>query len=353
MTVDILTSSDAQTEAVQRHLDPALPPATIHALRRSKVLGIAEKIIGGAAPLGRIGYLTANLDLLGSYDALVVPETTSTLLKTRLGLKNTKLLFIPHGAGDRSISFSPDIAHFDFVRTPGEKTRQRMLDAGVARADASAVIGYPKFDSRVASSGEPIFANDRPVVFYNPHFDPKLSSWFDFGLPLLEYFADQDKYNLIVAPHVMLFRRRVLASVEHRLVRLRKEIPERFKQLDHIHIDEGSLNCVDMTYTRMADIYVGDVSSQVYEFIARPRPAIFLNSHDAEWQNDPNYAFWQFGPVVDDPAQFGYALDAAIPLQDKYRRAQEETLAQTFDLSEDESSSDRAARALVEFLSRD
>ncbi|WP_209348500.1 hypothetical protein [Pontixanthobacter sp. CEM42] len=353
MIVDVLSSSDAQSEVVKRHLDPDLDAPTIHSLKPSKALGLAENMIGGAAPLGRVGFLAANLDLLRSYDALVVPETTSTMLKTKFGLTDTKLIMFPHGAGDRSIGFSPDYAHFDFVMLPGEKTRGRMLEAGLIRSDASAVVGYPKFDSRVRASEQPIFANDRPVVFYNPHFDPRLSSWYDFGIPLLEYFAGQTQYNLVVAPHVMLFRRKLLASVEHRVLRWRQTVPERFKRLDHIHIDEGSPNSVDMTYTRMGDVYIGDVSSQVYEFIAQPRPAIFLNSHDADWRDSPNYAFWKFGPVVDDADGLGEALEQAVPLQDHYRKEQEKALRQTFDLDPIRSSADRAAMAIAEFLGRE
>jgi len=353
ITVDVLSSSEAQTEAVARHLDPALEAPTSHSLRSSTFLNLAEAFIGRAAPLGRIGYLTANRSLLSQYDALVVPETTTTLLKTRLGLSETKLIHIPHGAGDRSISISPDIAHFDFVMLPGEKTRKRMLEAGVVREDDSAVVGYPKFESRVSASESPIFANDRPTVFYNPHFDPKLSSWFDFGLPMLEYFADQQDYNLILAPHVMLFRRKVLASVEHRTIKIRRDIPERFYNIDHIHIDTGSLNSVDMTYTRMADIYVGDVSSQIYEFIAEPRPAIFLNSHIEDWQGDPSYVFWNFGPVVDDMRDFGSAMARAVPLNEHFAAQQSRIFEQSMDIKPDTSSSDRAARAIANYLKRE
>ena len=35
-----------------------------------------------------------------------------------------------------------------------------------------------------------------------------------------------------------------------------------------------------------ADVYLGDVSSQVYEFIYKPRPCLFLNSNEIEWTND-------------------------------------------------------------------
>lgn len=77
------------------------------------------------------------------------------------------------------------------------------------------------------------------------------------GIEVLEWFARQDDYNLIFAPHVMLFRRRLHTSVEHRRIRLRRRIPERLRNLSHIRIDTGSQNSVDMSYVLAADIYLG------------------------------------------------------------------------------------------------
>jgi len=178
---------------------------------------------------------------------------------------------MPHGAGDRQISFSPGIKHFDYVLLPGQKTQKQMLDAGVIRPNNNEIVGYPKFDSPTLGERKRFFDNDKPVVLYNPHFDPQLSSWFKYGEQILDYFANQDQYNIIFAPHVMLFQRTILGSVEHRTVKIRRTLPQRFKGLPHIHIDTGSINSVDMSYTRAADIYIGDVSSQVYEFIERPK----------------------------------------------------------------------------------
>ncbi len=48
-----------------------------------------------------------------------------------------------------------------------------------------------------------------------------------------------------------------------------------------------------MSYTTAADIYLGDVSSQVYEFLYEPRPCLFLNSHEFAWKSDPNFAHWK------------------------------------------------------------
>ena len=148
----------------------------------------------------------------------------------------------------------------------------------------------------------------------------------------------------------MLFQRKILASVEHRLLRFRQRIDPRYAALDHIHIDTGSSRSVDMTYTSAADIYLGDVSSQIYEYIRTPRPAIFLNSHEAEWRGNPNYEHWTFGPVLDDPAGLGAALAEVTPLPDEYRHVQTQAFAYSFDMDSDQPPSQRAADAIADYL---
>jgi len=351
--VEVLAADSKQAAAAESHFDPDLPKPVIHLLQGNRLANAVEWLTGRALPVGRIGRLSANLGLLGSYDALVTPETTSTLLKTRFGLTRPRLIHSPHGAGDRSIAISPDIADFDFVLLPGDKTRDRMLASGIVRPADHAVVGYPKFDAQSLAKRQRLFANDRPTVLYNPHFDPALSSWFDFGIDILEYFARQDQYNLIVAPHVMLFQRRILASVEHRKLRFRRNIPAKYYDFDHIQIDTGSASSVDMTYTRNADIYVGDVSSQIYEFIERPGPAIFLNSHGAQWQTDPNYSFWNFGPVASDIGEFAEAMNAAVPLGNKFKQNQLRAFCETFSVNVLKSASSRAATAIADYLVRE
>ena len=316
-------------------------------------MNLLEAATGRIVPFGRIDRLARNATRLDELDALVVPETTSILLKTRFGANRAKLIFLPHGAGDRSISVSREMAKFDFLLLPGAKTRDRMIDQGIARDGDCAVVGYPKFESRSARHAEPLFANDRPTVLYNPHFDPMLSSWHDLGLEVLEFFARQDRFNLIFAPHVMLFRRRIQASMEHRRIRFRKSIPLEYFNLPHVRIDLGSAKCVDMTYTNFADIYLGDVSSQIYEFIRTPRPVVFLNSHRAHWRENPNYAFWSLGPVVETVQELEQALAGALPLREGARVRQVEAFNRTFDIDPERSSASRAAAAIVEFLSRD
>jgi CDP-glycerol glycerophosphotransferase (TagB/SpsB family) len=102
-----------------------------------------------------------------------------------------------------------------------------------------------------------------------------------------------------------------------------------------------------MSYTLMADLYLGDVSSQVYEFLLRPRPCLFLNSQGVDWRNDPNYAQWQAGPVIDRPAQLATGLKRAFESHTgEYLAVQQQMFARSFDL-DDRPSSSRAAEVLM------
>ena len=350
--IEVITSSERQADAVRQFLDPALPMPAFWSIRPNRSVQLIEKMLGNMVPLNRLSSLKRAAELFRHFDALVVPETTTTFLKKNRPSERPRLIFFPHGAGDRSIGFSPEIRLFDYVLLPGEKTRDRMLAAGVVRPDNHRIVGYPKFEAYANRPPAKLFDNDKPTVLYNPHFDPLLSSWFRFGKQILDYFANQNDYNLIFAPHVMLFQRKILASVEHRLLRFRQPLDPRYDRLDHIHIDTGSPRSVDMTYTNAADIYLGDVSSQIYEFIQTPRPAIFLNSHGAEWQDNANYEHWTFGPVLDDIANLGATLDAVLPLSDTCRQAQARAFAYSFDMDNPDTPSRRAAAAISEFLER-
>jgi hypothetical protein len=106
-----------------------------------------------------------------------------------------------------------------------------------------------------------------------------------------------------------------------------------------------------MTYTRAADVYLGDVSSQVCEFLVRPRPCLFANPRHLAWRSDPSFAAWRLGPVFDDIAQLGDALDEAIVGQPRRVEAQRAYVAETFDLSATPSAI-RAAEAIRDFLAQ-
>src|SRR5690606_14028882 len=99
----------------------------------------------------------------------------------------------------------------------------------------------------------------------------------------------------------------------------------------------------------LADVYIGDVSSQVYEFLYRPRPCLHLNAHGVSWQRDPDYTHWRAGPVVGPDADIVDAVDRAIATHGDYLATQRELLSDTFSVTA-EPATDRAARAIATFV---
>ena len=119
----------------------------------------------------------------------------------------------------------------------------------------------------------------------------------------------------------------------------------------NIRIDLGSQASIDMTYTRAADVYIGDVSSQIYEFLAVPRAAIFLDGHGAkDWAAHENYQFWHNGPVVRSAAEFEALLPHWREIAAEYRVEQERLSAFTIDRGT-EAASVRGARAIADYVS--
>jgi hypothetical protein len=328
-------------------IGPAVRLVELGLRRRSRRL--ARNVLEGVLPAAKLMIYADNLDFFRSLDVLVVAEKTSLVLKTRYGLRDLKIVHTRHGAGDRAIGFDKASSGFDHVLVSGPKIRDRLIgEAGVA-PDAISIVGYPKFDIAEPSRVHPLMDDGRPVVLYNPHPSPHLSSWFQVGRQVLDWFAEHDDYHLIFAPHVMLFERPFVLTVDKLRIDRPGRIEERYLRAPNIHIDLGSRASTTMAYTNRADIYLGDVSSQVYEFLVRPRPCIFLNPNGFAWQGDPNFTHWRTGEVIGGVDRLGEALAQARDRHaTTYRQVQQALFDASFDLT-DEPSSVRAARALATF----
>jgi len=351
LNIDVLTSTEEQKLLVKSGLSEELCKHTNFVdLDVGKTDRGLLRAANAIAPARRIMVLKQNLELLSKYSAFIVPESTSLILKTQFGLNHLKFILTHHGAGDRSVAQKDSIREFDFVLVAGEKDEKRHKERGLIRDGHYAITGYPKFDFVPHTQiGLNLFNNDNPVVVYNPHFDPHLSSWYDMGVEVLEAFAQTPDLNLIFAPHIMLFKRKVHTSVEYKKVRLRKNLPKRFYSKPNIHVDLGSSRSVDMTYTRYADVYLGDVSSQIYEFLETRRPTLFLNSHQSDWQGNPFYLNWTTGPVLENTDDLIDVIRQIQHTHSDYISAQNLAFNETFEFSE-EKSSIRAADAIASFL---
>lgn len=338
--------------ATDRHLDFARrlaqrygldAPVRYRLLDRPWIARLRELLTGELAPKKK-HTLAINADYLSSFDALVTPERTSLALR-RHGLiaPRTRLVYTGHGAGDRAMAVTPEIREFDFVFTFGPKLEKRRLDLGLIRPGAYATGVYAKFDWVLARGEQkPLFNNGRPTVLYSPHFDETLSSWPQVGWQVLDYFAQSERYNLVFAPHVRMFEPPTRAK--YRAFR-------RYGDLPHMRIDLGSEHSIDMSYTLGADAYLGDVSSQIAEFLLRPRPCVFLNPQRTVWQADPNYRFWTLGPVLEDVAGLDAALQKSFDTHCAYQELQQRYFEDTFGGAlGSEPSARRGADLLVEFL---
>ncbi|QJU56506.1 hypothetical protein HL653_00745 [Sphingomonas sp. AP4-R1] len=321
-----------------------LQPLTLKSRRSKIIAGVSEYI----APAAKLLIYGDNLDFFRSLDVLVVAEKTSLILKTRYGLDHLKMVHTRHGAGDRAIGFDPASALFDQVLVSGPKIRDRLVNEAKVPCDRVSIVGYPKFDMAEPARAHGLIDDDRPIVLYNPHVSPHLSSWYKMGRQVLDWFVEHEEYQLIFAPHVMLYERPFVLTIDKLRIDRAGPIDQRYLRAPNIHIDLGSRASTTMAYTNRADIYLGDVSSQVYEFLYRPRPCVFLNAHKVAWRGDANFAHWAAGPVIDRVADLGAALATARSEQtDLYRPVQERLFRYSFDLR-DTPSSDRAAKAIAE-----
>lgn len=285
----------------------------------------------------RVRYvLNHNRRYLHRFDALVM---TDAHLIGNDPTHRSKLVLAGHGPGPRAHGRYPDMGHFDLLLQSGRARLELMKRVGKVDEDKCRIIGYPKFDlARGGLQRQSLFGNDRPVVLYNPHFNTRESSWSRWGEQVLEYFLAHPQYNLVFAPHALLS------------VHLRPRLARRYLRAPNIHVDLDGPALIDMTYTTLADIYLGDASSQAYEFVGhRPRPCIFLDSHGRRWQDNPNLAMWRMGDVIQDIDGLDSALQMAGEHFKRYRVVQKRLVADTFDTGPIPAGR-RGALAIIELL---
>lgn len=331
--VHVAAATPAHRDFIKTLLAKHAPDAKVH-------LDLLSRPWFKANP-GKKKMMATNLRYLRSFNAIVVPERTSLFMR-QLGLGKTRLIWTRHGAGDRAVGFAPDVDQFDFVLVSGRKIERRLLNAGLIRPGNYSSGVYAKFDW-MGQSHDPhaLFDNGRPTVLYNPHFQEPLSSWKKYGIDVLNFFANSDQYNLIFAPHVRLFD--IPLDINYKSF-------EPYRILPNIHIDQGSEKSIDMTYVSAADMYLGDVSSQVAEFVTRPRPCLFLDSHSPDWRGNLDYECWNLGPVINGLDDFREKIAAAFASHSEYLPAQRHYAAETFGIMPGEASAARGADAIVDFL---
>lgn len=277
--------------------------------------------------------------LLKKAGAIIGTSHPTAGILNKMGISKPIMIYIDHGCGDRKYSFEPTLGQYDFLLISGRNTRNRLAEENVSRREKTSIIGYPKFDNPVVIKDlrKKLFRQDRKIVYYAPHWEPALTSYKKWGNTIIDFFKNDEKYNLIFAPHLLL---------KHWHHQYNYDV--NFHSSDNICVDFGSRLSVDTSYVRIADYYIGDVSSLIYEWIGiRPRPAVFLNAHEINWRNNKDYRHWEYGPVIDDIEKLPGALKNAK--QSRWLKLQAERINEYMDISE-QSASKRAAFAIMSRL---
>lgn len=272
--------------------------------------------------------------------AIVVPERTSA--KLRVMGWSRPLIHFRHGAGDRAPASEARLRAFDLIIVPGEKDVERAVARGIDPGRLRAA-GYVKLDylETGATPVAPLFDNGLRTVFYNPHFDARSSS-ISAAREVIARFRAQDRYNLVFAPHVR--------AVENLSVGERRALEE-LAVPGRILVDLGSPGLFDMRYVRAADLYLGDMSSQLYEFLVHPRPVAFINFHRVTWREDPRYAGWHLGEVAEDLSELMATVDRAFASHARKAALQQQAVA--FAFGEYRGATARAADIVLDFLAQD
>lgn len=313
VTLFVLSHKDAAAAAtVIRENGLAMPAITI------MTIPLALRPLAKAG-LGKILALATWSGHLARARVLLCAERTSTILR-RLRPDCPPIVHIPHGAGDRAVGFEPRFKLFDQVLVAGNKDRDRLIASGLVAPEDCLVAGPIKL-AAILERGiarPPLFDNARPTILFNPHFSKKHSSLDSFGRQLAEAVRKDGRYNLVIAPHA-----RMAKSWSKR----RRRSWQALAETGRIIVDLGSPRCNDMTYTLGADLYIGDVSSQVYEFLIRPRPCLFVDAKGIDWQGSEDYAMWHFGEVVAPDCAPIAAIDRAFAQHGAYVAWQRQRMA--------------------------
>ena len=221
-------------------------------------------------------------------------------------IKCPTLFYLYHGTGTREYGFESKLKDFDYILAPGNYHKKRLKKTLLLTDEKISIIGTPKSDWLKLKKDKEhnFFENDFPIFYYVPHWNKDLSSYLKWRKIILNYFINNNQYNLIFAPHPL---------IKHLSKKEGYKLETSLKDSNNIIIDHGGKNSIDGTYTAIADIYIGDVSSMVTEWIMQePRPCIFINAHKKKWEGNDDYYMWKFGNVVDEIDEFKKIVNKSI-----------------------------------------
>lgn len=218
-----------------------------------------------------------------------------------------------HGVSFKSYLTAESYDDYDLTLLPGESSYRRIVQAGNTHSlDRLQIVGLPKLDPLFTPEkpGErervlkALDLSNRPTVLYCPTWNNLGANLYHSSLnsflPLLQEWSDQ--YNLIIKPHPNTF------ETEPELIASLKAMIEQKTPIKLI--DRSSPFCWDaIPLYRLADIYLGDVSSTNMEFFTTAKPVVLIRlpSHGSEFE-----AQWPYAKTVAEIDKIPHAIETAL-----------------------------------------
>lgn len=313
LPIDLWVSTSVHEGLLGRWAESFGPRALIHIRRAPGFRVLPDDGRGRNPPLPpKLPMLFRLAPRLAEARVAVCAELTSLWLPTMMPFLPVRFIKTAHGAGTIQRRTDPRrrATHLTLVPSAREWAEYMALGVPAKRVIAT---GYVKASFRHRTPRAHLFPDGRPIIVYAPHWQEHRSSWWDWGREIVAMLAGQDRFNVILAPHQRLAERdpairAVLADAA---------------RSPHVHADIDSFATVDGSYMAAADIYLGDTSSQVVEYLARPRPCVFLNNRAIDWRGEPEMGFWTCGEVVDSLDRLPGALDEAERLHPDFAAVQQ------------------------------
>ena len=310
--IDLWVSTSVHERLLGRWMDTFGPGARVHIRRAPGFRRFPDDDSGRNPPLpAKLPMLLRLAPRLADARVAVCAELTSLWLPTMMPFLPIRFIKTAHGAGTIQRRTDPRRRATYRTLVPSAREWAEYMALGVPAAGVLAT-GYIKTSFRHRTPRQHLFADGRPIIVYAPHWQEHRSSWWDWGRAIVAMLVAQDRYNVILAPHQRLAERDPGI----------RAVLDEAGRLPHVHADIDSFATVDGSYTAAADIYLGDTSSQVVEYLARPRPCVFLNNRALDWRGEPDMSFWTCGEVVDSLDRLPGAIDEAERLHSSFAAVQ-------------------------------
>jgi len=251
-----------------------------------------------------------NKKIFEKTDVLITSSFGIPKLLTKFNLRDIFVIFTNHGTGDGKYTFNNDLSNYDCTFITSRKMYEQYKNFGILKTlKTYLIVDYCKFDYLFYNQNKDlkIFNNELPIVLYNPHYNKKISSFYKDGENIVNKIIKSDKYNLILSPHP-------LVNSWHFIDRIKMKFPKS----DNFYKDWSSIHKVNFDYMKIADIYLGDVSSSSYEWLYFNKPMVFFNSYNIKWDENPYYKFWHMGYVINNINDLIPTLDKSLKKPDAY-----------------------------------